>query len=379
MIPLQPHPCPEVSNMRFLHTADWQMGQAAIQLGGKADIARHARMIGARRVMALARDKGVDFVVVAGDTFEHNGVSRVLVNDVARLLGSCGCPVYLIPGNHDSLEPGSVWENPCWAQYSNICILNKPEAIPITGGTLFPCPISESYSSADPTSWISGAAGSGVRIGIAHGSVEDDPDRDHSHPIAREAATRGRLDYLALGHYHSQALYNDATGAVHMVYSGTHEPTSFGERDSGNILLVEIETPGSTPRVTVIPTAELTWKQIRKEVLQPGQLAALWHELQTLTEPEKTLLDCRIEGTLFAEEQGVAADLEALSEKFCFVRMDLSRMVPETGPQWTQDVPAGYFLRTVQKLAARASEPSATPSQRLALRLAASFWREVNA
>lgn len=366
--------------MRFLHTADWQMGQSAAQLGHRAAAVRLARMSAARRVMALAAENAVDFIIAAGDIFEHNGVSRDLVHQIAQLWGSCGRPVYVVPGNHDPAGPGSVWENACWNQYPNIQMLDRAAPVAIAGGTLFPCPVAESYSSADPTSWIYSAAGSGIRIGIAHGSVEDDPNREHSHPISRQAAALGTLDYLALGHYHSQAQYADGEGAVRMAYCGTPEPTRFGERESGTALLVEIRSRGSAPQVSVLSTAELTWKQMRREIVTPGQLRELLTELEALAKPEKTLLDCTLEGTLFACEQDVLAELEGMGERFCFVRLNLDQLQPESDIQaWVRDMPSGYLRQAMEKLAARATPGSSSPAERWALRLATKLWKEATA
>ncbi|MDQ2636903.1 MAG: exonuclease SbcCD subunit D, partial [Actinomycetota bacterium] len=59
--------------MRFVHTADWQLGMTRYFLNGEAQ----PRYSAARRdVVAglnqVAADTGAEFVVVAGDVFEHN-------------------------------------------------------------------------------------------------------------------------------------------------------------------------------------------------------------------------------------------------------------------------------------------------------------------
>jgi type I restriction enzyme R subunit len=51
-------------------------------------------------------------------TYKHNGVDRVLVQKVADILAGFGGMVYVIPGNHDPLVPGSVWEHPAWKSMS---------------------------------------------------------------------------------------------------------------------------------------------------------------------------------------------------------------------------------------------------------------------
>ena len=69
--------------MRFLHTADWQIGMKASHVGEAGTRIREERLAAATRVVRAARDAGADFILIAGDTFEDNGVDRVLVQKVA--------------------------------------------------------------------------------------------------------------------------------------------------------------------------------------------------------------------------------------------------------------------------------------------------------
>jgi DNA repair exonuclease SbcCD nuclease subunit len=101
--------------MKFFQTADWQLGMKAAQVGGAGERVRAERLKAVERIVRLAWDQAVDFILLAGDIFEDNAVERVLIQQTADLLGSVGLPVYLIPGNHDPLVPGSVWEHPSWS------------------------------------------------------------------------------------------------------------------------------------------------------------------------------------------------------------------------------------------------------------------------
>lgn len=366
--------------MKFLHTADWQIGMKAVQLGTRAGQVRQARLAAARRVAALAKSKNVDFVLVAGDTFEHHGVKLNTIREVARILGQLPCPVYLIPGNHDpGGVTGSVWEESVWSEYANLRVLHSPEPVAIPGGTLFPCPVTEAYSSIDPTEWIAPVQTGGIRIGMAHGSVDSVPDRDHSHPVSRDAAERARLDYLALGHYHSQALYRNAAGVVRMAYSGTHEATSFSERESGMVLVVEIPQAGAPPSVEARQTGSLRWVQVSRKVTMPGELTVLCQELENMPSPEETLVDCAVEGTLFAEAQEEAARLEELmTSRFLFGRLDQQLLLMDsTDRGWIEDLPPGYVRKTAEQLWQAAAADNASPADQQALRDFALMWREV--
>src|SRR5262249_44356438 len=140
-------------------------------------------------------------------------------------------PVFVLPGNHDPLLSGGVWDRPPWnrpAQRIRLLRETQPvEAVP--GVLLLPCPLFRKTSLNDPTAWIAQApANGGIRIGVAHGSLkvrENLPADDHL--IARHASNDLGLDYLALGHWHSRRLFADPDGVDRTAYPGVHEPMRF--------------------------------------------------------------------------------------------------------------------------------------------------------
>jgi DNA repair exonuclease SbcCD nuclease subunit len=67
--------------MRFVHTADWQLGMTRHFLNGEAQ----PRYSAARRDVvaglgALVAETGAEFVVVAGDVFEDNHLAPQVVS-----------------------------------------------------------------------------------------------------------------------------------------------------------------------------------------------------------------------------------------------------------------------------------------------------------
>ena len=49
--------------VRFLHTADWQMGMRAAKLGEAGKRVRKERLTAGRRVIQTARENAVDFIL----------------------------------------------------------------------------------------------------------------------------------------------------------------------------------------------------------------------------------------------------------------------------------------------------------------------------
>lgn len=338
--------------MKFLHTADWQLGMKASHVGSAASKVREERLSAARRVIEAARDHGAEFLLIAGDIFEDNGVERSLIQKAADILCGSPAPVYIIPGNHDPLTPGSVWEHPAWKSMSNVHVLREEKPVDILGGILYPCPLKEKHSRKDPTVWIPSAQKSLIRIGMAHGTVEGVHQAEPDYPIPRDAAMRYGLDYLALGHWHSTAYYSTPNRAIRMAYSGTHETTGFGERDSGNVLLVDVPAPGSTPVITPLPTGHLKWQTLHKEMIHSGDLAAVRDEIESEVNPESTLVSLQLKGLLDTEEQDeLTRIVEILDSRFLFGRVDSSALRPSPeDASWLESLPPGILQNVSSRL-----------------------------
>ncbi len=110
---------------------------------------------------AIAR--GVHFVIIAGDVFDDNAVPAALAERTLSALEGSSWPgqVFLIPGNHDPLTPGCVWDRDPWKReqpHKRVRLLrtSSPVALPEFSATLFPCPLRHRTSIDDPTIWIAG-------------------------------------------------------------------------------------------------------------------------------------------------------------------------------------------------------------------------------
>jgi DNA repair exonuclease SbcCD nuclease subunit len=68
--------------MKFLHTADWQMGMKADSVGLMAERVRDERLEAAKRVVQSAKEQGAGMILLTGDVFEDNAVDRLLVRKV---------------------------------------------------------------------------------------------------------------------------------------------------------------------------------------------------------------------------------------------------------------------------------------------------------
>ena len=338
--------------IRFIHTADWQIGMKANGLGAAAQVVRDVRLDSIKRLVQRANEKEAELMLITGDVFEDNAVDRLLVRKVGQLLSGFHGKVFITPGNHDPLTPGCVWDHPVWEESANITVIRDNSIIELENCTIYPCPLKEKYSTKNPTSWIQAQDCSTIAIGMAHGNVEGLPDVEADFPIPQNAAEMAGLDYLGIGHWHSYAPYKDGKAAIRMAYAGTHETTKFGERDSGNALLVEISARGAAPVIEVLPTGSLTWHSMEQSLQSSGELKALISQLNGMSAPERTLVRLRLNGLLFASDRG---DLESLGEilttRFLFGELIADALTPAPEDDaWIEDLPVGALREAAETI-----------------------------
>jgi DNA repair exonuclease SbcCD nuclease subunit len=104
--------------LRFLHTADWQLGKpyARVTDPDKRSQLRRERYSAIGRLGEVARHQGAAFVVVAGDLFDTHQPTKPDVSSACSAIGALGLPVLVIPGNHDHGGAGSCWQEGYFVQ-----------------------------------------------------------------------------------------------------------------------------------------------------------------------------------------------------------------------------------------------------------------------
>lgn len=373
--------------IRILHTADWHLGAPFTWIGGDAGaVLRERRIETIREIAALARERQVDAVLVAGDVFDDQHVADALLDRTLEILASWNGLWILLPGNHDSARAESVWTRLVRrGPPPSVRIALDRAPLPIAEGraVVLPAPLADRRSPDDPTAWMDDAPSptGALRIGLAHGAVEGlvATTERVANPIARDRAVRAGLAYLALGDRHGTLEV-----AARTWYAGTPEPDEFRYREAGNVLLVELDGPTAAPRVEAIPTGRFHWVERRLELAPqtPTELAArieaLRHELPAA--PERCVLRLVLDGSV--DLAGRAAVDEALARLAAAVRhLDRvdGRLALEPAELELAALddggPIGVCAREVHERARRAPSEEERAVAELALRL---LWRERN-
>jgi DNA repair exonuclease SbcCD nuclease subunit len=311
--------------MKFLHTADWQLGMTRHFLAGEAQ----PRYSAARRdavagLGALAAEVGAEFVVVAGDVFEHNQLDVKVVSQSLEAMRAIGIPVYLLPGNHDPLDASSVYTSALFKAEcpDNVVVLDRTGVHQVRPGVEI---VAAPWRSKFPTSDLVAEAvrelpdAPVTRVLVAHGGVDAlDPDRDKPSLIrlagVDDALARGALHYVALGDKHS---LTQVGGSGRVWYSGSPEVTNFDDVESnpGHVLIVDIDETDPRRPVTVDARRVGRWRfvTLHRSADTARDIADLDMNLDLLSDKDRTVVRLALTGSLTVTDR---AALDACLDKY---------------------------------------------------------------
>ena len=294
--------------MRFVHTADWQLGMTRYFLNGEAQ----------PRYSAARRD------VVAGDVFEDNQFAPRDVSQSLEAMRAIGIPVYLLPGNHDPLDAASVYTSALFTAEcpENVTVLDCAGVHEVRQGLeIVAAPWRSKAPTADPVAEIlvDLPADGVTRIVVGHGAVDIlVPDKDRPSLIRlaalEDAIARGAVHYVALGDKHSR-MQIGSTGRIW--YSGSPEVTNYGdiEPDPGHVLVVDIDESDPVRPVSVEARRVGTWRFVTlcRTVDSSRDVADLDINLDLMPDKERTVVRLGLSGSLTVTDK---AALDACLDKY---------------------------------------------------------------
>src|SRR5271154_2319339 len=296
--------------MRFVHTADWQLGMTRHFLAGEAQpqysAARRDAVAG---LGPLAAATGAEFVVVAGDVFEDNQLAPKVISQSLEAMRAIGIPVYLLPGNHDPLDASSVYTSALFnaERPDNVVVLDRAGLHQVRPGLEI---VAAPWRSKAPTNDLVAEVLDDLpsdpvtRVLVAHGGVDIlDPDRDKPSLIRLaeldEALAGGAVHYVALGDKHSLTRVG-SSGRVW--YSGSPEVTNFDDVESnpGYVLIVDIDESDLRRAVTVTPRHIGHWRfvTLRRQVDTSRDIADLDVNLDLITDKDRAVVRLALTGSL---------------------------------------------------------------------------------
>jgi DNA repair exonuclease SbcCD nuclease subunit len=376
--------------LRLIHTADVHLGARHDDLGELASAQRERQFAAFKAAIDLALEEKVDLFLIAGDLFDSNVQPRRSVERVGaelKRLADARIRTVIIPGTHDVYDRASIYRAYDLAALAGsgptddlVTVLDPDRPYVhlaacdvVVHGRVFATKRAPHSPLQDMAAGL-GQSGATWRIGLVHGSIAipGKTDRDEV-VITTDEIAATRLDYLALGHWHSAQV--GRAGSVEYAYAGAPEPVALDQDRAGKVLLVELDERAGA-RTVKVEERQVGRTRFEKRELDASTLPsqpALIDLLAVAADPD-LVLDVRLVGVRPDELDLDLDEIErALAPSFLKVRVrDASLPALTDGPLPSRDTIAGAFIRDLEARIAEleaAGSAAEAAEQRDALRL----------
>ncbi|OKP90291.1 DNA repair exonuclease [Paenibacillus sp. P32E] len=239
---------------RFLHAADLHLDS---RFAGLAQLPqtirsylRESTFAALGRLVGVAVQKKVDFVVISGDVYDISDASlqgQLRFQEALQELGRHGIAVFLIHGNHDPLDGPRLSSEPP----AHVTVFGSGEpgqaiALRRSDGQEVAVVSGISYPTAKVTENTSlqfqRLPGSELfHIALLHGNVDGDLQHETYSPCSRKDLIGRGYDYWALGHIHKRSILHEQPP---IVYPGNIQGRSVKETGPKGCYVVDVNQEG---------------------------------------------------------------------------------------------------------------------------------------
>lgn len=245
--------------MKFIHAADLHLdtpfssiSNFSAQLQNKLKLSTYTA---AKKVFQTAIDQQVDFVILAGDTFDNTDRSleaQSFLRDEFEKLNKYGINIYLVYGNHDYFRNNfSVIKFP-----DNVTVFGEDVTtkevkvdglkVGITGFSYYQQHVNNNVVSTYPSH-----GNFDYQIGILHAGVMDS---NYAPFKVSDLLSKG-YDYWALGHIHKREVLHEFP---YIIYPGDTQGRNQNETGIKGFYLLEVQNGLTTAKF--IPSSVYFWE-----------------------------------------------------------------------------------------------------------------------
>jgi exonuclease SbcD len=241
---------------RFLHAADLHLdsrfaGLAHLPQAIRSYL-RESTFAALGRLVGVAIEQNVDFVVISGDVYDVTDASlqgQLRFREALDELGRHGIQVFLIHGNHDPLDGPRLTAAP-------------PDHVTVFGGSEPGQAVARRRADGREVAVVSGISyptakvtentsqrfsrqpGSSLfHIALLHGNVDGDLQHETYSPCSRKDLIGRGYDYWALGHIHKRSILHEHPP---IVYPGNIQGRSIKETGPKGCYTVQVDAEGAT-------------------------------------------------------------------------------------------------------------------------------------
>ena len=255
--------------MRFIHAADIHLDSPLTGLSAYEDAPVHKLRTATReaftRLVDVAIDEAVDFMVIAGDLYDGNwkdhNTGLYFVAQMGRLKRA-NIPVYLLYGNHDAeslmtrklLLPDNVY---VFGSGKAATFINETLKLAVHGRSFKVAATTDNLAASYPAP-VAGL----FNIGVLHTALEGNAAHASYAPCSLAELQAKGYQYWALGHVHEYCAW---PGDTCIVFPGNLQGRNIRETGSRGAVMVEVDEQGHMD-VQRLLVDVLRWQRLEVDV-----------------------------------------------------------------------------------------------------------------
>ncbi|MBQ4354702.1 MAG: DNA repair exonuclease [Clostridia bacterium] len=235
--------------IKILHTGDIHLDSPFSGLDARHSSQRRNELRAAfTSMMTYAKMTGADIMLIAGDLFDGDMVTRETVAMLCREFETFGKPVFIAPGNHDPASPKSIWTKNPFPENVHVFTEEKLTSVDLDelGVTVYGFGFASAALDHVPTDGHTVSDPARINLLVCHGDMTDAQSSDC--PVTASHLLAFGADYTALGHIHNPP----APGPDNRwCYCGCLEARGFDECGPKGACLVELAKQNQQTNITI--------------------------------------------------------------------------------------------------------------------------------
>lgn len=220
----------------MLHCADIHIG-ASCGIKGVSARRKSEVLQTFLRIVEYGEEKKADLILIAGDLFDGHRVSGDTLEEISDVFKKFSGRIFISPGNHDFYGVNTFWEE--WILPENVYVFKtsaEEVIIPEIGVKIHGGAFTELYKTQHTLSLFE-ADENMINISVLHGDISAESSYG---PVSVEEIRNSRMDYIALGHIHTQSGVL-REGKTFYAYCGCPEGQGFDELFEKGFLFGQVD------------------------------------------------------------------------------------------------------------------------------------------
>ena len=330
--------------IRILHAADFHLDSPFENLTAEKAAQRRAEQRQLlRRLTQEAAGRQVQIVLLSGDLFDSAACFRQTEDELRDALRALQVPVFIAPGNHDCVLPGSPYLTLTWPENVHIFTEHRLQCVPVPelGVRVWGAAFTDIESQNMLEGFEAVKQPDTLDLMVIHGQAGQPESRYN--PVRKEDILRSGMDYIAFGHSHRESgLLQE--GETWYAWPGCPEGRGFDETGEKYIYFLELSETDC--RLEKCSIAQRCYRVLHVDMSGEAD------PVQTLPPREETYRDiCRLvlEGEI-DEPLDIPSLYRTLEDRFYALEIrDKTRARKDLWQGAEQDTLRGLFLQKLRQ------------------------------